>query len=104
MHCAVLGGGALLYLLSATYRMNRIIAWLDPWEYEKTLGYQTVQSLIAIGSGGILGQGIGDGVSKFSYLPEAIRTLPSPYWLRNGGCAGLFLSCSCSARSSISEP
>lgn len=70
-HCAVLGGGALLYLLSAPYRMNRIIAWLDPWEYEKTLGYQTVQSLIAIGSGGILGQGIGDGVSKFSYLPEA---------------------------------
>ena len=31
-HCAVLGGGALLYLLSAPYRMNRIIAWLDPWE------------------------------------------------------------------------
>ena len=67
----VFAGGALLYLLSAPYRMNRIIAWLDPWEYEKTLGYQTVQSLIAIGSGGILGQGIGDGVSKFSYLPEA---------------------------------
>ncbi len=65
---AVLAG---LCLLAAPYRMNRIVAWLDPWGYEKTLGYQTVQGLIAIGSGGIMGQGLGEGISKFSYLPEA---------------------------------
>lgn len=61
----------IVYLLSAPYRMNRIISWYDPWSYEKTLGYQTVQGLIAIGSGGIMGQGLGEGISKFSYLPEA---------------------------------
>jgi len=61
----------LIYTLSAVYRRNRLISWIDPWSYEKTLGYQTVQGLIAIGSGGITGQGVGTGVSKFSYLPEA---------------------------------
>ncbi len=61
----------IVYLLSAPYRMNRIISWYDPWSYEKTLGYQTVQGLIAIGSGGVMGQGLGEGISKFSYLPEA---------------------------------
>lgn len=61
----------IVYLLSAPYRMNRIISWYDPWSYEKTLGYQTVQGLIAIGSSGIMGQGLGEGISKFSYLPEA---------------------------------
>lgn len=62
---------AVLSVMSAPYRRDRIIAWLDPWSYEKTLGYQTIQSLIAIGSGGIMGQGVGEGISKFSYLPEA---------------------------------
>lgn len=61
----------IVYLLSAPYRMNRIISWYDPWSYETTLGYQTVQGLIAIGSGGVMGQGLGEGISKFSYLPEA---------------------------------
>lgn len=64
-------GAIALYTISAPYRMNRLISWVDPWSYEKTLGYQTVQGLIAIGSGGITGQGLGTGVSKFSYLPEA---------------------------------
>lgn len=58
-------------ILVAPYRFNRILAWIDPWGNAKTIGYQTVQSLIAIGSGGFMGQGIGEGLSKFSYLPEA---------------------------------
>lgn len=61
----------VLYFVYAPYRMNRIIAWLNPWDYAKTLGYQTVQSLTAIGSGGIMGQGVGQGTFKFNYLPEA---------------------------------
>lgn len=65
---AVIG---VIGLIIEPYRMDRIIAWIDPWEYEKTLGYQSVHGLIAIGSGGIFGQGIGDGISKYSYLPEA---------------------------------
>lgn len=53
------------------YRLNRFTSYYDPWSYRQTNGYQTVQSLIAIGSGGLLGQGMGDGISKFFYLPEA---------------------------------
>lgn len=67
----IAGVAGVILLLSAPYRMDRITAWLDPWSYEKTLGYQTVQGLIAIGSGGFFGQGLGEGISKFSYLPEA---------------------------------
>lgn len=54
----------------AAYRRDRIIAWLEPWLYQRDLGFQSTQALIAIGSGGILGQGAGKGISKFSYLPE----------------------------------
>lgn len=69
----MLGGAVLvvIYFLMAPYRLNRLVAWVDPWAYAKTLGYQTVQSLTAIGSGGIMGQGIGEGTFKFDYLPEA---------------------------------
>lgn len=52
------------------YRMARIISYIDPWAYEQTLGYQSVQGFIAIGSGGFWGQGVGSGSSKFFYLPE----------------------------------
>lgn len=62
----------VVYLVyAASYRAERIWAWLDPWSYQQTTGYQTVQSLLAIGSGGLFGSGLGMGTSKFNYLPEA---------------------------------
>ncbi len=62
----------VVYLVyAASYRAERIWAWLDPWAYQQTTGYQTVQSLLAIGSGGMFGSGLGMGTSKFNYLPEA---------------------------------
>jgi len=62
----------IVYLVyAASYRAERIWAWLDPWAYQQTSGYQTVQSLLAIGSGGLFGSGLGMGASKFNYLPEA---------------------------------
>ncbi len=54
-----------------SYRLDRIKSWYDPWSQAQGFGYQTVQSLSAIGSGGIWGMGLGKGVSKYSYLPEA---------------------------------
>ncbi|QDR83019.1 FtsW/RodA/SpoVE family cell cycle protein [Sporomusa termitida] len=61
-----------IYLVyAAAYRAERILAWIDPWAYQQTSGYQTVQSLLAIGSGGLFGSGLGMGASKFHYLPEA---------------------------------
>ena len=71
---AIIGGAAALvvyFATSAAYRAERISAWLNPWDYQLTTGYQTVQSLLAIGSGGFWGTGLGKGASKFYYLPEA---------------------------------
>ncbi|BBB90699.1 MAG TPA: putative peptidoglycan glycosyltransferase FtsW [Methylomusa anaerophila] len=67
------GGAAMavFFIQAAAYRAERIAAWFDPWSYQQTTGYQTVQSLLAIGSGGPFGMGLGMGASKFHYLPEA---------------------------------
>lgn len=60
----------IFFIYKAAYRAERVMAWLDPWSYSQTSGYQTVQSLLAIGSGGLTGLGLGLGTSKFHYLPE----------------------------------
>ena len=66
------GGGALaLIAVAAPYRWERIKVFLDPWSQQFEGGYQLTQSLIAVGSGGWFGQGLGNGVQKLSYLPEA---------------------------------
>jgi cell division protein FtsW len=66
------GGGSLFVYgsVAASYRMERISAWLNPWAYQQGIGYQSVQGLLAIGSGGFFGAGLGMGASKFYYLPE----------------------------------
>ena len=53
------------------YRMARIIGFLDPWGHAKDSGYQLTQALIAFGRGEIFGVGLGGGIQKLSYLPEA---------------------------------
>lgn len=53
------------------YRLERFFGFIDPWKEEFGSGYQLTQSLMAIGRGGILGLGLGAGVSKHYYLPEA---------------------------------
>ena len=53
-----------------SYGASRIAMWHDPWLDMSDDGYQMVQSLIAIGSGGLLGLGLGKGRQKFLYLPE----------------------------------
>lgn len=62
---------AIALAQGASYRVQRIEAWLDPWAYASEAGYQTIQSILAIGSGGLFGTGFGQGNSKFYYLPEA---------------------------------
>lgn len=59
--------GLLLY---KPYRMARLMTFLDPWKDPRHSGFQIIQSLIAFGSGGPLGVGIGDGMQKLFYLPE----------------------------------
>src|SRR5207244_11813487 len=53
------------------YRRARLFSFLDPWKDPQGAGFQTVQALIGMGSGGILGVGLGHGVAKINYLPEA---------------------------------
>jgi len=55
----------------APYRMRRIMAFLDPWSYSKDIAFQLVQSLIAFGSGGLTGVGLGQSQQKMFFLPEA---------------------------------
>lgn len=64
----VLGFAGLI--LAAPYRINRITAFLDPWKDPLGDGYQIIQSLYAIGPGGLMGLGIGMSRQKFLYLPE----------------------------------
>lgn len=66
--CATVGMGGLA--IAAPYRLMRIQTFLDPWADPFDSGYQLTQSLIAIGSGGMWGRGLGDGVQKHFYLPE----------------------------------
>lgn len=56
---------------SLGYRGERILAWLDPNAYASGKGFQTLQALYAIGSGGIFGKGIGQSMQKLGFLPEA---------------------------------
>ena len=57
-------------IFQASYRMKRFWAFIDPWENAKTSGYHIIQSLVAIGSGGIWGLGLGQSRQKFFILPE----------------------------------
>ena len=66
----VLGAGFMtIFLALESYRLERIAIWRNPEAYEK--GYQTLQGLYAIGSGGLFGRGLGESVQKLGFVPEA---------------------------------
>lgn len=75
LHLLVLGGfGVAAFGLMATlaeYRMRRLLCFMDPWEHSQDCGFQLTQSLIAIGSGGVSGIGLGQSRQKMFFLPEA---------------------------------
>lgn len=67
-----LTGLPLVYLLlHASYRWGRIVSFVHPFKYGEDKGYQLLQSLTALGSGGLLGRGLGLGREKLLYLPSA---------------------------------
>jgi cell division protein FtsW len=68
----VIGGGiALVFVLAQPYQLARLTAFLHPWSTKSTAGFQEVQGQISLGSGGLFGVGLGRGVQKIFYLPEA---------------------------------
>lgn len=68
----VLAAGAFSVLIAtASYRLNRLSIFLNPWRDPDRLGYHPIQALLAIGSGGFSGLGLGASRQKFNWLPEA---------------------------------
>jgi len=61
----------LAFKLSRGYHKNRIEAYLNPWSDPEGKGFQIIQSWLALGTGGVFGQGLGEGKQKLFYLPEA---------------------------------
>ena len=81
--------GALALIIFATdYMTNRIKLWINPWEDPQGLGYQTIQSLLAIGSGGLLGLGLGKSRQKFLYIPEPENDFVFPIVVEELGFVG----------------
>ena len=69
------GGGVgipaiILLIVKSPYRLKRVVSFLDPWKDATDTGWQVIQSLYAIGSGGLFGVGLGDSKQKYLYIPE----------------------------------
>jgi cell division protein FtsW len=74
-HLAAIGGTlaglAMILAIVEPYRRERLMSFLDPWSDAGDTGFQAAQAMIAIGSGGLFGTGLGESVQKIHYLPEA---------------------------------
>lgn len=74
LHVMLMGasgvGAVGILIMMAPYRMKRLTAFLDPFKYPKDIGYQVIQSLFALGSGGLFGVGLGRSVQNKLYIPE----------------------------------
>ena len=62
---------AVLFIAFVSYRADRVAAWLDPEKYYLDGGFQVLQALYAIGSGGLFGKGLGNSIQKLGFVPEA---------------------------------
>ena len=60
----------VLLIIKSPYRLQRVVTFLDPWQDATDTGWQVIQSLYAIGSGGLFGAGLGESKQKFLYIPE----------------------------------
>lgn len=87
----LLGGGGFLgvFLSLESYRLERIAIWRNPEQYEK--GYQTMQGLYAIGSGGVFGRGLGNSLQKLGFVPEAQNDMIFSVICEELGLAGALL-------------
>jgi len=81
----------VLLAVTSPYRMKRLTGFLDPWADPFNSGFQLTQSLIAIGRGEWLGVGLGNGVQKLFYLPEAHTDFVFAVFAEEFGLAGSFI-------------
>ena len=79
-------GFIAVFLAAESYRLERLAIWRDPEKYEK--GFQTIQGLYAIGSGGIFGRGFGNSLQKLGFVPEAQNDMIFSIICEEMGAAG----------------
>ena len=82
-------GFMTIFLAMESYRLERIAIWRNPENYEK--GYQTLQGLYAIGSGGLFGRGLGESVQKLGFVPEAQNDMIFSIVCEELGLIGAFI-------------
>jgi cell division protein FtsW len=92
---ALLGSLALVVILLEPYQRARILAFLHPSASPQGSGYQSMQSLIGLGSGGFFGRGLGEGVQKIHYLPEAHTDMIASVIGEELGLIGIVLLIAC---------
>jgi cell division protein FtsW len=91
--CTLLAAAVFgLLLVSADYRVRRLVAYLDPWADPRGSGFQLVNSLMAIGRGEWFGVGIGNSILKLSYIPEAHTDFIFAVLAEELGLAGTLLT------------
>lgn len=78
-------GFVAVMIIMKPYRLKRLTSFLDPWADYYGKGYQVVQSLLAIGSGGLMGVGLGQGGAKWFYLPEQYTDFIFAICVEEGG-------------------
>jgi len=78
----------LIAIIAEPYRLKRLLSFTDPWADPFGSGYQLVQSMIAFGSGGVSGSGLGQSVQKLFYLPEAFTDFIAAVLAEELGLAG----------------
>lgn len=100
---AIVGAGLAVVLLAVmiivrmansadgNFRVVRVLAWLDPEAYSNDTGYQILQSLYAIGSGGIFGKGLGESMQKLGFIPESQNDMIFSIICEELGLCGAFM-------------
>jgi cell division protein FtsW len=81
-------GAVYYFVVSSPYRMDRIMAFLHPWDDPQGTGYQLIQAKTAFASGGLFGRGLGNGLLKFGHLPEDTTDFIFPIICEEMGLAG----------------
>jgi cell division protein FtsW len=71
-------GAGLLAIWMEPYRRDRVFSFLDPWKDAEGAGFQNVQAIIGIGSGGLTGEGLGQGIQKVNFLPGSRSGVATP--------------------------
>ena len=82
---------ACLYVFSTEFRKQRLLIFLDPWQDSLGKGWQIIQSLYAISSGGLFGVGLGQGVQKYMYISEPHNDFILATWAEETGLFGVLL-------------